>query len=267
MSLGIEYEILCQDDCSDLFDDEIHKVNNLKNCSIERNERKKGRTQNRLILANKARYNLLLFLDADVFPEKQTFIKEYLKEYRPNITLFGGYKYTEEYLTETNFFRYNYGKKREEKVASIRNLTPHSYVFSGNMLIEKSIFLSCNFSEQQNLYGLDNFFSYNLYIKRYKIQHIDNSIYHNGLEDNAIFFTKSLESVASRKYFLADKKDVEKVNSLLKNYNLIRKNKLTKIVSILFKCSEPLLKVLIFKKKTNLFAFDLYRLGYICNLK
>jgi hypothetical protein len=131
-------------------------------------------------LVKNAKFDLILFLDSDVYPEKNTFLKDYLETYTKEKTLiFGGYKYTGAKPDASKILRYKYGKEREEKLAEIRNIKPYSYVFSGNMLVEKSVFLNANFNENRNLYGMDIFFSYNLFKSKTPIIHIDNAIFHN----------------------------------------------------------------------------------------
>ena len=88
-----------------------------------------------------------------------------------------------------------------------------------------------------------------------------------GLEENEVFFNKSLASVKSRKELLSDNKQAVEINSLLRYYQILKKLRLLFFVKTLFKFSERYLKKHIIAKKPNLFYFDLYRLGYICNIK
>ncbi|UOX32762.1 glycosyltransferase [Flavobacterium sediminilitoris] len=266
--LFINYEILVQDDGSHLFSIENSKINNLDNCSFDINKKNLGRTTNRNILAKKAKYDLLLFLDADVIPNKSNFISLYLEQaFAKEQVIFGGYIYSDKKPDSSIILRYKYGKEREEKKASIRNLKPYSNVLSGNMLINKQVFFECNFNSEENLYGMDIYFGYQLFIKKIPIIHIDNPIIHQGLEINIVFFKKALESVESRKTHLVNKNGIEEINPLLKHYKKIDNLKLTKIVSILFILFKKQLEKKIVNINPNLFYFDLYRLGYICYLK
>ncbi len=265
---NIEFEIICFDDASNSNENiENQKINALENCKFSINSKNIGRTANRNLLAEQARFNLLLFLDADVIPEKNNFIKIYLENQEENQVVFGGYKYNNTVLNTTNSLRYFYGKKREEVGYKRRSKNPYNYVFSGNMLINKNTFLAHNKNFIENIYGLDILLGYNLFIKNVEVIHIDNAIFHNGIEENEVFFKKSLESVASRKKYLIDKKNIEKVNLLIKNYKFLKQYKLDLLVFFLFTFTKPVLKKLIFKKQPSLLAFDLYRLGYICSIK
>ncbi|WP_130734582.1 glycosyltransferase [Flavobacterium sp. J27] len=266
--LAISYEIIVQDDNSTTFLEENTLINTLGNCLFEVNKKNLGRTFNRNILAKKSKNELLLFLDADVFPSNATFLETYINlSATHNETIFGGYEYVKNKYDVSTVLRYKYGIEREEKAASIRNKNPYSYVFSGNMLIHKSVFFECNFNLEENLYGMDNYFGYQLFSQKKPIIHIDNTIIHKGLETNAIFFEKCLNSIQNRKKHLANKEGIDKVNSLLKYYILIKKLKLTSIVSFLFKVFNKNLKKKIVNDNPNLFYLDIYRLGYICFIK
>ena len=135
------------------------------------------------------------------------------------------------------------------------------------MLIQKQLFLELNYTENEKFYGMDIYFAYQLFSKKITPLHIENAIYHVGLESNDMFFEKSLQSVVSRKRFLVDKVDIEKLNPLLAHYKKIKKYRLIFITRFLFKISEQFLKRNILSKNPNLFYFDLYRLGYICSEK
>ena len=114
---------------------------------------------------------------------------------------------------------------------------------------------------------MDNFFAYNLYKENVPVVHIDNPVYHLGLEDNRLFFQKCLESANNRRKMLTEAEGIENINSLLRRYTQLKKYGLTTPISILFRMSEPFLKRMILKKDPNLFCLDIYRLGYICSIK
>ncbi len=265
----IDYEIIVLDDCSTDLDisKENQSVNQFENCFFEKNEVNSGRTYTRKSLAKKAKYDWLLFLDSDVLPTANNFISNYISQLNKNYdVIVGGYQYPNIKIEDSKIFRYKYGKLREERKADIRNKKPYSYVFSGNILIRKSIFLAANYPEKNNLYGLDNYFTYQLFLLKAKVFHIDNPIYHMGIEENEVFFSKSISSLESRILLLKDKPQIEKVDSIIKHYNFLKKMKLDYVLNILFHLSEPILKKMILSKNPSLLSFDLYRLGYICSL-
>lgn len=265
----IDFEILCQDDFSNFYLIENQKINNLSKCHFFISDKNSGRTSTRNKLANKADFKWLLFLDADVIPVNSDFISTYLslidEQYQ---VVFGGYYYDKDTKPKPECrFRYKYGKEREEKTASERNLEPYKYIFSGNLLILKETFLAANYPHKDAHYGMDIYFSYQLFLNKTKILHIENPIYHLGLETNEIFFKKSILAVESRKKFLIDCEQIEKISPLIKHYKTIKKYGLLPTAILFFKITEPILKKRIFNKNPSLFCFDIYRLGYLCSIR
>lgn len=267
---GIIFEIIVLDDGSTdaVTFAENSKINEFEHCRFEKNTANFGRTKTRNILTEISKYDWCLFLDADVIPVETNFIKSYIPYLDDKYdVIVGGYQYGNTLPEYSKILRYKYGKCREEKSADIRNLDPYSSIFSGNILIKKNIFTAYNYSLTGNFYGLDIYFSYQLFINKVAVKHIDNGIYHLGLENNKVFFEKSLTSLDSRIRLLADKPQIEKINSLLKYYNFLKSAKLNYLFDLFFKITEPFLRKLILSKNPSLVCFDLYRLGYICSIK
>lgn len=263
----INFEIIVLDDFSSISTEENREINKIPNCEFYSNSENLGRTQNRNILAKKAKYDWLLFLDADVIPVESTFISKYISSITTESkVIIGGYQYKSNFPKQAQLLRYVYGKSREEKLASVKNKKPYSSVFSGNILILKDVFESCNYQIQNNFYGMDIYFAYQLFINKINVLHIDNGIFHLGLESNEIFFEKSLQSVKTRKNLLEAKYQIEQINPLLSKYKTLKKYRLNGIIYLIFKLVETHLKNKILNKKPNLFYFDLYRLGYLCSL-
>ena len=265
---NFEYEIICLDDASNLYHEENNHINSLTNCCYSIVEKNIGRSAIRNLLAKKAKNEWLLFLDSDIIPTKSNFISNYLDCINLDYEIIlGGYKYQNITPKSSEILRYKYGKSREEKSASERNLNPYSSIFSGNLLIKKELFLTTNYSGNDNIYGMDIYFSYQLFKNKIAVLHTDNPIFHLGLENNERFFKKSLESVRSRKELMIDLEGIEEINPLIKYYKFLNKYRLTGLYKILFTTLEQLFKKNVLSKNPNLLCFDLYRLGYLCNLE
>lgn len=260
---NIAFEIIVMDDGSTI---DITATFDFENVYYLKNESNIGRTLTRKKLAEIAKYNTLLFLDSDVLPVLGDFIKKYIP-YISNKVIVGGVAYLKDVPAAGKTLRHKYGRLREETIASERNRNPYGSILSGNLMIHKHVFLEHNYSQNQNLYGMDIYFSYRLYKNNIPILHIDNPVYHLGLEDNDVFFRKSLSAVESRKLLLANAEGIENINGLLKHYKNLKKYGLSRLTGFAFKLMEPLLKKMILKKDPNLFCLDIYRLGYICYIK
>ena len=267
VAAGIMFEVIVLDDAST---DAITVAENSRAAALPHvtylaNSTNLGRTATRKKLAEKAAYDTLLFLDADVMPASPDFIKNYIPFIASGVAVvFGGYAYHKE---NKMGLRLKYGIYREERPASERNANTFGSIFSGNLLVRKDIFLENNYKGKDNFYGMDIHFSYSLFKNKVPVTHIDNPIYHLGLEDDAVFFAKALKAVESRKRVLLNEPGIENINSLLKHYKTLKKYRLDGLVSIGFRIAAPLLKKMILKNNPSLFCLDVYRLGYICAIK
>ena len=265
----IDFEIIVYNDGGTQFEYENLKIKEFACCNYISSSKNIGRTQARNTLSNSAKFQHLLFLDADVIPSTSFFIKNYLHYITESNydVLIGGCSYKIESLNENNHLRFHYGIKREQQSALTRNQKKYGYILSGNMLIKKNVFESVNYKDATKYYGMDIFLSYNLMINRNTVYHIDNSIYHLGLENDVVFFDKCLSSVKSRKETLLHMPRIEEINSLIKYYKILNKYKVIGFVKLFFLVLEPLLKKIILKNKPSLICLDLYRLGYMSTLK
>lgn len=92
--------------------------------TIIRNAKNKGRLQSRLALANAAKFNWLLFLDADVLPCASNFLKQYLLETElSHPFVFGGVSYKEDISPSKEFrLHWLYGKTREQRDVTVLSL-------------------------------------------------------------------------------------------------------------------------------------------------
>lgn len=263
-----KYEIICFDDASFLFNAENKQIDNLSNCEYSLLEKNIGRSGIRNLLAEKAKNNWLLFLDSDVIPTQSNFISNYLEIINLNYDLIlGGYKYESTVPKSAQILRYKYGKSREEKIAVERNKNPYNLILSGNLLIKKELFQTSNYTAINSSYGMDNYLAFQLFIKKVPVLHIENPVFHLGLETNEKFFNKSLESVRNRKNIMMELEGIDQINSLIKQYNFLKKMKLITITKIIFRVGKNILEKNILGKNPNLLIFDIYRLGYLCNLK
>jgi glycosyltransferase involved in cell wall biosynthesis len=92
--LGIDYEILVQDDVSQLFMNENSKINSLTNCIFSINTKNLGRGKNINSLCSKSKYEYVLIMEADALPESEFYLKNYIELLSKSTSvIFGGVKY------------------------------------------------------------------------------------------------------------------------------------------------------------------------------
>jgi hypothetical protein len=265
----IDFEILCIDDASSTNFLENEKINLLSNSSYEKLETNIGRSKIRNLLAKKANYDWLLFLDADVFPKNKNFISEYIRYIDKNVKMVnGGLLYQEDKPEKRKLLRWVYGKKREALNFQTRTKKPYLSALTLNFLISKTVFLNVSFNENiPNLRHEDTLFSYNLMQNKIKIEHIDNPIYHFGLDDFENAIRKENESLYALKYLIdnqllpPDYVRISKLVSKIKKLNLIS------TFAFLHKMTQNIFLKKLANSNPSLYVFDLYRLGYLCQLE
>ncbi len=263
-SSSLKMEIIIWDDASDI---DIFVLCDNENISFFRSPVNMGRSKTRELLAEKAKYPYLLFLDADVLPVSTFFLAQYLQHASEYSILVGGIRYENEKPESNRYFRWFYGKAREEILVKNRLLKPYDHFMTGNFLIPKSIFLEFPLHDVITGYGHeDTLLGYKFQQAGIPIKHIDNPVFHLGLEENEVFFAKSKEAVSS--LLRLKQLGLNIPSKLLNGYNLLERIKIVTFCAVFYPFFESrFLKQYIFSGNTfSLFFFDISRLLYFCKL-
>jgi len=261
-----KFEILVFDDGSTTVFSENEAINEQPYATYKYFETNQGRGAIRQKLADAATYDLLLFLDADVLPVSPNFLKKYQSQLQQsNEVICGGVSYQDN-TDSSKQLRYVYGKKREAKKATIRQKEPFIIV-TANLLIEKSTFFAANI-ELDNRYGEDLLLSQQLKLQNASVLHIDNPVWHLGLESSADYIAKSEEALRNMVFWEKEGKLKPGFTSLQRAYNRMKQWGMLSIfrwvVGLLNKLG---LKSNLTSKNPSLFWFDTYRLHYYSKLK
>ncbi len=260
----ITYEIIVADDNSDKYFAEINKeIENLPNVKYILLDKNIGRSKIRNFLAEKAKYEYLLFADCDMLISGKNFIRNYLKSIKKNDVIIGGIEYqTNKPGNSDKYLRWHYGRKREALPPQIRNKKPYSSFMSGNFLIPAEIFNKIKFNENITEYGHeDTLFGIELKRRNFKILHIDNVLMHIGLEDAAIFINKTKISIKNLIY-ISEKYKYPEFYENIKLLKVRKKLKFLKpVIFTVFKISEKMILKNLYGKKPSLILFDLFKIG------
>lgn len=261
---SFKMEIIIWDDASDI---DILGLSKSENISVFRSPVNMGRSKTREFLAEKAKYPYLLFLDADVLPVSTLFLARYLQYADEFSVLVGGIKYESKKPESNRFFRWFYGKTREEISVEKRLKNPYDHFMTGNFLLPKPTFLQFPLHDVITGYGHeDTLLGYKFQQAGIPIKHIDNPVFHLGLEENEVFFTKSKEAVSS--LLRLKQLGFNIPSKLIRGYNLLEKIRLVPFCALFY----PLLESRFFKNyifSGNIFSllfFDIFRLLYFCKL-
>ncbi|MEK8181047.1 glycosyltransferase family 2 protein [Flavobacterium buctense] len=268
---NIKFEIIVQDDASPINENtKINtKINQLENCRFERNETNLGRGQNRNALVTKAQYDWILLMDCDMFPKSKNFIKIYLKSIQKEDrkAVFGGIIYFDEKPKDDEVLRWIFGKNREEIPLKKRLTNPYHYTLISNILVQKKWVMEHPFDQNIYNYGYEDV----VFILGFKsndipITHIENPAFHLNLEKSKVFLDKTHHSLQNLKHII-DKKIIEPNDTaLIKMYTRIEKLKLVKTAAFIFKIFRKRFIKNLLSKNPSIFLFDVYRLGYFCQL-
>jgi len=263
----IDYEIKVYDDGSPNPIPENETLKDFVNTTFIKLDKNIGRTAIRNLMATEAKYDWLLFLDADVLPKNLDFIENYVEAIKNNDcdVIFGGISYGEEPPVKEKILRWKYGQAREAKSVDQREKEPY-FIISQNLCIKKQVFLEAN-TILENYYGLDNFFSNQLKKMKAKVLHIDNPVIHFGLEENNKFIKKALNAVETT--VVLEKKGLMDSNMrpIQKSYLKLKALRLRGIFSIVISMFNTKMERNFTSQNPNLFWFDLYRLNYYIQLK
>ncbi|MFV0391540.1 MAG: glycosyltransferase family 2 protein [Paludibacteraceae bacterium] len=263
----VDFEIRVVEDGSTLFLAENKRIASLPFCEYEILTDNVGRSAIRNLLADKAKYNHLLFLDCDAEVSTTHFIEKYLPFCHDECVVIGGTAYEPGNNDPAYSLRLKYGRKREAKTATEREKDgKYSHFSTFNFLIAKSVFQKIRFDETISGYGHeDTLFGHRIAELRCEIHQIDNPLIHKGLDDNQTFIRKTEEGTRNlyllyqtgRYPFLAKQSKLLQTFIQIKNKNLIR----------LFSALYPLLKLSLYKnltgKNPSLQLFDLYKLLFL----
>ncbi len=263
---NVKFEIICFDDKSKNYINENKAaINSLKHAKIILSEKNVGRTKARQILSNESDYDWLLFLDSDVIPKSDKFIKRYIEKINSKYeAFFGGFAYSESKPDNESVLRWKYGKKHEEIDAKKRNLNPHQLIISANFFIKKSIFNSINSKITRKSYGLDNYFGAMLKQKNINVFHLNNEVYHYGLEKSSTYLNKSEESVITLLWMYNEEQITNHANKLLNMFILFKKLKLNYLAILFYKAFNSRIKKNLISYNPNIPLLQIYKLSYIC---
>jgi hypothetical protein len=269
MDCGISFEIICIDDASEQFKSTNNLIPLLNNCFLTELSQNIGRSKIRNLLATKANYDWLLFLDCDTFPDNSTYIQNYtnqLNESRKD-AFFGGIIYSKVKPDQKQLLRWVYGHKREAITLRERIKQPYKTALVSNFIIKKSVFNYILFDEKITSYGYEDFY----FINSLKIQNIDiiavnNPLFHLNLETSVLFLSKTKTALENLLSISKATSSTEIDSKIIKTYKTLCLLKMDLGVSILFQRLSLKLEKNLTSKKPSLILFDCYKIGYFCYL-
>jgi len=265
---NVVFEIILGDDAStqQFNNEKLVELQGVNYFSLQENI---GRAKIRNLLVEKANYPYLLFMDCDAAVLSSLYINNYIVEISRNSTpvcIIGGVAYRKQKPNPKYYLRWKYGNKREATDADIRNQKPYKSFTSFNAIFSKSIFDLVKFDESFSTYGNeDTFFGNQLRNTEIPVIHINNPLFHDGLDTNDDYLNKvetSIDNLIS--LFHSQKIDANFIseNRLLAIYFRCKKLFLIPMLCFFYKMFLSNIKRKILRKP-SIFWLDIYKLGYL----
>jgi glycosyltransferase involved in cell wall biosynthesis len=272
MEYNIDIEILIFDDASlSYYKSRNSKIAMNSNVQYLEFDQNLGRSKIRNRLADFAKGNWLLFLDCDMMPESQQFLKNYNNAVDQANVICGGISYGPRPFKTELLLRWKYGIYRESKNATRRQIFPYASFLSGNFLIKKDVFNEIRFNEEISGYGHeDTLFGLDLKKNEVTIQHINNPCIHLGLEPCYDYLAKTEQGIINLVRLIRIVPDqwnnLRKHIKLLRVYNFLRSVGLGFPLRWFFRVFNPIIRRVLCTSMPSILLFDLYKLGMLAQL-
>ncbi|MBP2284441.1 hypothetical protein H4V97_002759 [Flavobacterium sp. CG_23.5] len=264
----IDFEILCQDDASqsslNVFNENI---NSLSNCSFVSLKQNVAHRENRNSLAEKSKYEYLLFIDGDSIIIRDNYIKDYLSNLLDFDIIYGGRVHPKKCPSDNQKLRWKYGKFIEDKSAENRKKKPYQSLLFNNTLIKKDCFNKVKFDKYMKKYGHDDTqLSYQLSVLKSKVNHIENPVEHGHIDTNLVYLNKTKESLENLYQLHQEGKIDTEFVRIIQLHHFLRRTRLVFIISKIYSFFEKPISKNLTGSNPNLLIFNLFRVGYLCKI-
>ncbi|UTW67026.1 glycosyltransferase family 2 protein [bacterium SCSIO 12643] len=221
-----------------------------------------GRSRIRNFLAHEAKYDQLIFIDADCQPIQSRFIDTYKVKFEEDTVLVGGQLFaTEPPSSLDKMLRWNYGTNVEARSLKDRKKSPYRSFMANNFSISKKMIFQYPFDEAHTGYGHeDTLFGLQLKNNDVKVVHIKNPIRHLCNETNQEFLEKTTEGVKNLAQLYYQGK-LDRHVRLIKIYEKLKKTGFVRLTrALMYKRQRGYYQDLL-KGNAKLRKFSLYKLG------
>ncbi|MCF0203145.1 MAG: glycosyltransferase family 2 protein [Bacteroidaceae bacterium] len=210
----------------------------------------RGRAAIRNLLAHEARGERLLFLDDDVMPADEDFLKRYMECDAPVVA--GGVMAAKDNRSDS--LRWLYDKAAEKHMgAEQRQRAPHRHFSTANFAVKRDLFLGIRFNEDITEYGYeDALFGIELQQRGVTVHHINAAVFHNGLDPNPLFLKKTEQALRT----------LHSLPQMQPYATIARTARRLHFLSPLIISFAPFFRSLALSRRPQLWAFQAYKLSY-----
>ncbi len=262
----IDFEVLAFDDgSSDKIKQSNRSVLGIIGVNYVELSQNLGRRRIRNQLAKLARYDHLLFLDADSRILSKKYIRVYLKAIteHPNDVIAGGRIYSPNAPKDkSKLLHYLYGSQRESVAIKFRKRHPSRFFNSNNYVVPREVQLSMPYDVNIRGYGYEDLVMGKRFAKEgIAIRHIDNPVKHGKLRSVDDFLETTREAIENL-YVLNEKYDMGHVR-LQKAVNCIQSFRLAGPILYLLRSKHQQILDNLQSDRPKLFNYDLLRLEWL----
>lgn len=264
---GLHFEILVGDDGStDDFLAANRVINTLSGCRYLERGFNSGRAAIRNFLAQEARYDWLLFLDADMLVVNDQFLRRYLEQPGDELVIDGGVCIpTDEHGQWSSNLRYLYERAAAGHYgADQRQKNPYHDFHTANFLISRQLMLRHPFDERFRRYGYEDvLLGKQLCQDRISIRHIDNPVGFSSFEPNDSFVGKTEEGLQTLHQFRHELRGYSRILTAAEG---IHSGAVLAAIRLWHGLFGRLERRNLCGSHPNLSLFKLYKLGYYLTL-
>ena len=257
-----DFEIFCLEDGSKQYFSNA-KITNIKHVKYERLASNIGRSKIRNLMAQRASYDWLLFIDADSKVINKNFIQNYIDNIPDQIIdkniYYGTTAYVKQKPLQNKQLHWLYGSRIESK-------RKKDIFCSHHFLIAKKHFTQdrIQFNEQISSYGYEDVF----FVLENKLNpiYIQNPLLHIGIKTNSEFINHTEQALENLN------KHYKRIENTQHNIKILRYKKilsmlmLTYPVIILFKTCKLLILKNLNSTTPLIWLFQFYKIGYFLNI-
>lgn len=267
-SLNCKWELFLSDDMSetDCKKDNVKFISGLdkSNVILYQQEKNIGNAANRNYLIEKANYEWLLFLDADVLPVKGDFLSLFISAFKiTNRDLISGNIVYDSENPKPHLLRWKYGKLKEEILIEERKRKPILNLRGANFAIRKSVALKFKMPILKEKYGFvdTRFF---LQFSDDQVEVIENSVYHLGIEENKVYVAKIKQAISNAYYLMNNNIELSNQLTLISSYKKVRLFK--RFLAFFFGISKSSIERNLLSENPSIFVFQLFKILYLSHL-
>lgn len=260
------FEIICIDDMSEgKYRRKNRTISGIPFVNYVESSEKLGRSKIRNRLGKLARYDNLLFLDADFKINSDQFVDTYLQYLDcsgPTYIVCGGTLYSEKKPSAEKRLHWKYGQIREALPAGIRNTQTLRHFHTNNFMVDRQTLLENPFDEEIRGYGYEDYaWASALEKLNLKVTHIQNPLLHRGLKKRKQFLSDMENSIHN--LVLLHMKGKIPPSPLLSFYLFLNKWQLLSAAGFFLKYSKNGLSSLLSRPNPPLWALDLLKIYHL----